>query len=341
MPDVFANITDPSPQPETITELFEAVYPSFAVLAGMELDLFTQLQDGALNVEQISKAIGVQATKLRPLLYALVVAGLLTVQDDLFSNTPEADHFLVRGKSAYLGGVLELVSYNWTKLLKTAATIRAGGPLQLFDYHSSTAQDELMVLFRGLYPAAVVDADRLMDQHDFSTCRTLLDVGGGSGALAITIVQANPHLKATVVDLPLVTPITRQLVEEANAADRVEILTADVINDTLLGSYDVIVARHVIQTLSIDDSRALLRNLSTVLRPGGVIHLIGWILDNSRLTPQKTVVEGGLVLLDNYADGEAYTEQEYYDWLDTAGFEAFERVVMSDSSSILTAHKAI
>jgi len=92
-------MNNPTPQPKTITELFKAVYPSFAMLAGMELDLFTQLKDGPLNVEQISKAIGVQAIKLRPLLYALVVAGLLTVQDDLFSNTPEADHFLVRAEN--------------------------------------------------------------------------------------------------------------------------------------------------------------------------------------------------------------------------------------------------
>jgi hypothetical protein len=47
-----------------------------------------------------------------------------------------------------------------------------------------------------------------------------------------------------------------------------------------------------------------------------------------------------LVLLNGYEDGQAYTEQEYFDWLDKAGFEAFERVVMSDGSSILTAKKS-
>ena len=202
------------------------------------------------------------------------------------------------------------------------------------------AQEELVALLRGLNPGSVVDAGRLMDQHDFSTCRTLLDVGGGSGAIAIAITEANPQIKATVVDLPLVTPITRQFVEEANASDRVEILTADVVHDRLVGSYDVAVARHVIQVLSADDSRALLKNLSTILRPGGVLHLVGWILDDSRLTPEKTV-GFGLVLLSGYEDGEAYTEQEYCDWLDEAGFEAFERVVMSDGSSILTARKAM
>jgi hypothetical protein len=45
--------------------------------------------------------------------------------------------------------------------------------------------------------------------------------------------------------------------------------------------------------------------------------------------------------LNGYEDGQAYTEQEYYEWLDEAGFEAFKRVVTSDGSSILTAYKEI
>jgi hypothetical protein len=36
-----ARVTESPPQPEAITRLFDAVYPSFAILAGMELDLFT------------------------------------------------------------------------------------------------------------------------------------------------------------------------------------------------------------------------------------------------------------------------------------------------------------
>jgi SAM-dependent methyltransferase len=152
------------------------------------------------------------------------------------------------------------------------------------------------------------------------------------------MVQANPHLKATVIDLPLVTPITRQFVEEANVGSRVEVLTADAIRDALSGSYDVVIARHLIQVLSEDDSRALLNNLVSVLRPGGVIHLVGWVLDDSRVSPQN-IVGYNLVLLTAYKDGQAYTEQEYRNWLAEAGFVDFERVVMLDGASILTARK--
>jgi 2-polyprenyl-3-methyl-5-hydroxy-6-metoxy-1,4-benzoquinol methylase len=325
------------PQPETIARLFDAVYPSFAMLAGMELDLFTPLKDGPLTGEQLADAIGVQAIKLKPLLYALVVAGLLTVEYDLFSNTAEADHYLVRGRPAYLGGLQDLTSNNWRRMLRAAETVRAGGPQAKLDYHT-TSQNDLVALFRGLYPAAVADAHKLMKRFDFSTFDSLLDVGGGSGALAIAIAQANPHLKATVLELPSVAPITRQFIDEANISDRVAIFASDAIHDSPHGSYDVVVARHVTQVLSEKDSRALLSNLAMVLKPGGMIHLIGWILDDSRMTPEN-IVGYNLILLTAYQDGQAYTEQEYHEWLAEAGFTAFERVVFPDGASILTAHK--
>lgn len=325
------------PQPETIARLFDAVYPSFAMLAGMELDLFTPLKDGPLTGEQLAGAIGVQAIKLKPLLYALVVAGLLTAEDDLFSNTVEADHYLVRGRPAYLGGLQDLTSSNWNRMLRAAETFRAGGPQAKLDYHAPS-QDEMVALFRGLYPGAVADAHKLMKHFDFSTFDSLLDVGGGSGALAIAIAQANPHLRATVLELPSVAPITRRFIDEANISDRVAIFASDAIHDSLRGSYDVVVARHVTQVLSEKDSRALLSNLATVLKPGGMIHLVGWILDDSRMSPEN-IVGYNLVLLTAYQDGQAYTEQEYHEWLAEAGFAAFERVVLPDGASILTAHK--
>ena len=51
-------MTDAPPQPETITRLFDTVYPSFAMLAGLELELFTPLKDGPLSAEEIADATG-------------------------------------------------------------------------------------------------------------------------------------------------------------------------------------------------------------------------------------------------------------------------------------------
>jgi len=289
-----------------------------------------------LSVEDLADMLGVQGNKLSPLLYALVVAGLLIVEDDLFSNTDEANHYLVRGKSDYLGGLQGLTSNNWRRLLKIAGTIRAGGPPEEIDYHSPS-QEEMVTLFRGLYPGAVSDAHTLMQYADFSSCKSLLDVGGGSGALAIAIAQANPQLKAAVLELPSVIPITRQFIGEAGISDRVAVLAGDAVRDSLPGSYDAVLARHVIQVLSEEDSRTLLSNIATVLKPGGMLYLMGWILDDSRISPEN-IVGYNLVLLTAYQDGQAYTESEYRSWLVEAGFAEFKRVVMPDGASIIAAH---
>ncbi len=52
---------------------------------------------------------------------------------------------------------------------------------------------------------------------------------GKRATLASELLRTYPHLRATVVDLPTVTPITQRIVSEAGAADRVEVMTADVV----------------------------------------------------------------------------------------------------------------
>jgi hypothetical protein len=195
-------MTSSPPRPETIDRLASAVYPSFAMLAGMQLDLFTPLKDGPLSAEQIAEALGVSPVKLRPLLYALVTAGLLTMDGELFANTPESDHFLVRGKPAYLGGRHEAFSRQWDGTLKTAKSIRIGVPQAKTDF-SNISTDQLESILRSLHPAAAAAGRDLVARYDFSSYHSLVDVGGGSGGLAIAITEACPHLRATVIDLPI------------------------------------------------------------------------------------------------------------------------------------------
>ena len=93
----------PVPRPDDINKLKFAADAAFAMLAGMQLDVFTPLQAGPKTAEDIAHAIGVGPARLRLLLYSLVAAGLLTEQDGRFSNTPEANHFLVKGIPSYMG----------------------------------------------------------------------------------------------------------------------------------------------------------------------------------------------------------------------------------------------
>jgi len=177
-------MTSPSLQPETIQKLGNAPYAAFAMIAGMQLELFTPLGAGPMHAEQLAAALGVGAAKLTPLLYALVAADLLTVQAGRFANTLEADTFLVRGKPTYLGGRHAFYTARYQEVLQTAATIRTGRPQAKVDF-AVMSSEALETFLRGLHPATLAAGRDLVTRCDFASHRHLLDVGGGSGGVAI------------------------------------------------------------------------------------------------------------------------------------------------------------
>ena len=334
-----SSTASPNPEENPLGRLANAVYSPFAMLAGMQLDLFTPLQDGPMSAEQIADAINVGPAKLKPLLYALTAAGLLHVEGELFSNTDVADRFLVRGCQSCIIDSHKSYSLLWNAVLKTAESIRTGIPQAKLDY-SAMPQDELETFFRGEHPGTLADGRELASMFDLSSCRSLIDIGGGSGGLAIAVTEACPHIKATIVDLPTITPITQRFIEEMGAKSRIQVISADAVSDSLPGSYDIAVMSAFIQVLSPDDARCALKNVSQVMNPGGTIYIRGsGIIDNSRTSPPEKVGLN-LVFINVYDEGQAYTEQEYRDWLAEADFGSFERINLPNGGSWLTARKA-
>ena len=307
------------------------------MLAGMQLDVFTPLSNGPMSPEQLAKAVGVGVVRFRPLLDALAAAGLLKVERDVYSNTPEADYFLVPGRPDYMGGT-QLLSLHWTNILKTADSIRSGSPQARIDY-SVLSTEELEKGFGRFYHKTVATARSIVERYDLSSYRTLLDVGGGTGGLAIIVTESCPHIQATVVDLPSVTPLTQRFVNEAGAADRVQVVTADAVDGPLTGSFDAAVLNSFIQVLSPDQARRALRNVSEVMNPDGAIFISGvGILDDSRVSPPQST-GFNLNAINVFDEGQAHTEQEHRNWLTGAGFEGVERVTLPNGVSIISARK--
>ena len=326
------------PEENPIEKIVTSVYPPFALLAGMQLELFTTLKEGPMNAEQIAAKIGVGSNKLKVLLYALVVSGFLDMKSEFFSNSDSANQFLVKGSASFVGDIHELLSTMWNAALKTADSIQTGVPQAKLNY-SGMSQDELRRFFLGEHPYAVEYGRDLVKRYDFSSYTTLLDVGGGSGGLAIAVTEACPHIKATIVELPKITPVTQHYIDEAGAGDRVKVVTADAVRDPLSGSYDAVVMSAFIQVLSSDDARFAIKNVSKVMNPGGEIYIRGYgIIDNSRMSPKK-LVGFNLVYINVCGEGQAYTEQEHKDWLEEADFHSFRRTILEDGSSIITARK--
>jgi hypothetical protein len=332
-------MADQVTRPETINKLSFAADAAFAMLAGMQLDVFTPLRSGPMTAKEISNTIGVGAERLRLLLYCIVAAGLLTEDACRFSNTSEANRYLVKGAPLYMGNRHAALALRWTGSLKTAESIRTGVPQARLNF-SNSPPEELEKFLRNINANTVPAARDLLDKSDFSSIETLADIGSGGGGLAITITKACPHIKATAIDLPQVTPIAQKIVQEEGAADHVKVMAANVVSGPLPGTYDVAVLRGLLQVLSSQDARVAVKHIGAAVKPGGRIYIIGQILDDSRLSPLEAV-GFNLAFINAYDAGESYTEKEHRDWLTEAGFVNIERAdyQLGDGSGLMTARK--
>jgi hypothetical protein len=326
-----------SVQPVMIQKLAGAVPQALAMLAGMELEIFSILDEAALTTEEIAQAIAARPERVQPLLAVLVSAGLLCADSGRFANSREAAQFLVRGKTAFMGGVYELWADMWHAELQTASSVRTGIPQARHDF-GSMSPEALYAFVRGSHSGALSAARQLLAVQDLTGCTTLLDVGGGSGGLSIGLTGALPDLQATVIELPVVAPITQRFVDEANAGARLTVISADVVNEALAGQADVAVCNRFIQVLAAANAKQAIQHIYDALKAGGWLHIIGHILDDSGLTPPPAVAYG-LLALNLYEGGQAFTERQHRDWLVSAGFASMERRMLPNGYSLLSAQK--
>jgi cyclopropane fatty-acyl-phospholipid synthase-like methyltransferase len=229
------------------------------------------------------------------------------------------------------------IAMRWRQNFGTAESIRSGAPSGKLDFSNASPQ-ELETFLRNINATAAPSARAVMKSADFSSIKTLLDVGCGGGGMSIAITKACPHITATAIDLASVTPITQKIVHEEGAAERVKVVAANAVEGPLPGSYDTAVLKAFLQVLSAQDARRALQNVSNVLNPGGRLFIIGQILDDSRLSPLDAVAFN-LTFINFFDSGESYTDSEHRDWLTAAGFVDIERFPLADGGSLITARK--
>jgi 2-polyprenyl-3-methyl-5-hydroxy-6-metoxy-1,4-benzoquinol methylase len=239
-----------------------------------------------------------------------------------------------------MGNIHNLLTHRWvTNLPKTAESIRIGKPQAKVDF-SNSSQQELEAFLRRINMLTVACANALLKRYNFSSTKTLADVGCGGGGLALAIAKAYPQMQVTAIDLPLVTSITKKIVEKERSDGSCQCHGGDVLSGSLPGSYDTVVLRGLLQVLSSEDACLAVKNIGAAIKPGGTIYIVAQILDDSRTAPLEAVGFNQL-FINSFETGESYTEREHRAWLTEAGFVNIERAnfLLPDEHGLLTARK--
>lgn len=296
--------------PAGILRLGNAFCDAKALLTGVELGLFTELRDGAATVEDIRGRLGLHGRGLRDLLDLLVALGLLEREDGRYRNAAGAQHYLVRGEQSYVGGFLERSNRNlypaWGRL---AEALRTG------EQQSGSHFDEILQNPRILRQfVLMMDAlthvlgPQLVDAHDWTGHRSVLDVGGCRGGLAAQIVKAQPHLEGHVFDLPEMEQFFDEWMAETGLTGRVTFHGGSFFVVEDLPSADVVVLGHVLHDWDPRQRKELVAKAYAAVNPGGALLVYDRMLDDEPAHVENLVISLDMLLVTD--GGSEYTVTE-------------------------------
>jgi len=316
-----------------------------ALYVAAQLGIADQLESGPRHSEDVARATGTHARSLHRLLRALASLDIVEEHPDgRFSLTPVGEQLRsdapgsLRAAVIFFGGRRHWTA--WGQLLdsvKSGETVFGSRSHDAFlrmaalDPEGARVFNEAMVALTGPVNASVATA------YDFSRIGTLVDVGGGYGALLSGILAANPRLRGILFDIPPVIEGARGRIEAAGLAGRCEVIAGDVF-EAVPGGGDAYILKWIIHDWSDELSITILKNCGAAMRNDGKLLLVERVLpqraEASADTVSKFLSDLNMLLL---AGGCERTEEEYRALLAAAGFELTRIVPTATPQCIIEA----
>lgn len=308
-----------------ILRLSGAYWAGCALQAGVQLNVFTALHDGPKEIEALAGELGCNPRAFGMLVTALTAMGFLERDGDRIRAGKDTLALLSRKSSDYVGYIIGHhlhIMPAWTRLDKAVLTGSSTAEKST-RYTKDPAEREDFLM--GMFNIARLQAGRIAEAFDLSGRERLIDVGGGPGTYAIYFCERNPGLKATVYDLATTEPFARKTINRFGMDGRVEFVAGNYVTDDLPDGYDVAWLSQVLHAESPAGAAALVKNAAGSLKPGGLLCVQEFVLDDDGKGPEHAALFG-LNMLVQTPGGQAYTRSEIAGMLRDAGAVAVRRL---------------
>lgn len=249
------------PPPAALLQMMTAYWISKAISVAAKLGIADLLAEAPRSADELAAATQMHAGALYRVLRALASVGIFSeVAPARFALTPMAA--LLRSATPdsmrALGIMYAQEQYSaWDDVLHSVRTgqpafehVFGMRPFEYFAQNPAAGQvfNEAMIGWTNQIVDAVIAA------YDFSLFGTIVDVGGGHGALLAAILRRNPAARGMLFDLPHVVAGAEPFLTAAGVADRCTRLGGDFFAEAPSGA-DAYVLAQVLHDW--DDDRCL------------------------------------------------------------------------------------
>lgn len=309
------------PDPSLIMQLALAYRASMVLFAASELDVFSIIAGGHGRPAAIAEACGAHPEPVRLLLNACVDAGLLSRTADGYQNTEVADAFLVRSRPAYIGHGLAYAEDLYPAWGRLADLMRTAAPVMPPSDLLGGDPEKTRAFVYAMHERARGIGAVLPHGADLSGRRHLLDVGGGPGTYSISLVRATPGLRSTILDLPGVLAISREIIAANDCQDRIDTREGDYLTTPFGTGYDAVLLSGMMHRETEANCQLLLRKAAAALDPGGIVIVSDVFFEDDERTRPPFATHFALSMMLTAEHGTTHARTAMARWMTEAGFE--------------------
>lgn len=264
---------------EFIVDMVSARALSSALEMGI-IDLF--LKNSGMTADALQQIVRFEPTCMKLFLDMLEHAGVVAVCDDTYTLTPGFMHALpyrdllvVKLDLAHIAAHDFIDSFSYM-ISDVRAFRKRAGMFRLFNYSNCNKQtpencQRTMKWMRITTVLTRYEAQACFKYHNFSSYRTMLDIGGNSGEFALQACKTNPDLRATVYDLPVVCDIGEQHVSKEPESGRISFVRGNLLTETLPSGFDMVTFKSVLHDWPEKDALVFLDKACNALQSDGTI----------------------------------------------------------------------
>ena len=327
-----------------VYDAYVAGRQSAALAAGVRAGLFDRLgtSGSGMTFDELRRSLGWSERGLRSMLSALGGMGLIERENSdpvLYACSPDAAAYLTRGTPGSLAGLIDMEVDHFLSpralldaLEKDDASVY--GDADPWEAHEDDP-DRARAFTAAMHAVSERPAAGLAAAVDLSGTRSILDVGGGSGALSIALCEANSELRSTVFEIAAVCPLTREYVANAGLGDRIDVQAGNMFEEELPRGRDAVLYSQILHDWGHAKGEALLRAAREALEPGGKILIHEKLVEDEADAPLANV----LVHLDMlvWTEGQQYSGAELRAMLGRTGFSDVQVIPTTGYWSVVIA----
>jgi hypothetical protein len=311
-----------------VRDLLGGFWKTQVVSAAASLGLADAMGGEAWTATALAEAIGADAGSLYRLLRAMAALGLATHgADERFTLTGAGLALKTGAEGSLRGMALHVGTLLAPAFCKLADSVRTGTPPP-FVKHGPDGFAELNDDPKAahVFNQAMVDGSRRVAAmaaraYDFSRFGTVMDVGGGYGAVLATLLRAVPGLSGAVLDLEHARAGAEALFAEEGVGTRARFVPASFF-EAIPAEADCYLLKYIIHDWADDYAERIMARVAEAARAsGGTVLLIERVVpDRIEAGPAHSgAVQGDLTMM--LWGGKERTAGEYRALFEGAGLE--------------------